>query len=102
MSRSLHKKLQHQQNWIIQTELSRQKKNGTQNGTQTQISEVESFSKLTTSTKSSEVKVTKTALETGRSFATLFSDMALRNALLDAGMINLKDYRRINIIGVSL
>ena len=33
----------------------------------------------------SEVKLTKNALETGRSFATLFSDMALRNMLLDAG-----------------
>ena len=32
----------------------------------------------------SEVKVTKTATETGRSFATLFSNMSLRYDLLDA------------------
>ena len=36
----------------------------------------------------SEVKLTKTALETGRSFATLFSNMALRHDLLDAGKLN--------------
>ena len=38
----------------------------------------------------SEVKVTKTALETGRTFATLFADMTLRHALVEAGKINLK------------
>ena len=35
----------------------------------------------------SEVKLTKNALETGRSFATLFSDMALRNMLLDVDSV---------------
>lgn len=35
----------------------------------------------------SEVKLTKTALETGRSFATLFSNMALRHDLLDADSV---------------
>ena len=37
----------------------------------------------------SEVKLTKTALETGRSFATLFSNMSLRHDLLDAGKLDI-------------
>jgi len=36
----------------------------------------------------SEVKVTKTATETGRSFATLFSNMSLRYDLLDANSVD--------------
>ena len=35
----------------------------------------------------SEVKMTKTALETGRTFSTLFADMSLRHDLLEASSV---------------